>query len=182
MIRKKIHQKHASIEQALSGAHYSVIKMDDVVTNENSLNVDRIEKINSQISINRAMVNPYGFVDTIGTWYDERDYYGKTIKQETQQAIEQGLLENIRGSVDSGVFDSNVEVKVYLRAAWVLRPGIVEDSWQRKEDWELWFPERMSYEWLKKEQRKDPDAASVIKFINNPKQRHNVKFPRRITC
>ncbi len=124
------------------------------------------------------MVNPYGFVDTIGTWYDERDYYGKTIKQEHQQSIELGLIDNIKGTVDSGIFDSNVEVKVYLRAAWVLKPGKIEAE-AKKEDWNLWFPERMSYEWLLKEQRKDPDGF-VIKYVNNPKQRNNVKFPREL--
>jgi len=107
----------ASIEQALSGMHFGVLKLDDVVTNENSLTVDRLEKTNKQISVNRAMLHPYGFMDVIGTWYDEKDYYGKTIKQEETFAEEEGLQENIKGSVDSGRFNSSVYVNVYLRAA-----------------------------------------------------------------
>jgi hypothetical protein len=46
----------ASIEQALVGMHFGVLKLDDVVTNENSQTVDRLQKINKQISIDRAMV------------------------------------------------------------------------------------------------------------------------------
>jgi len=61
----------ASIEQALSGSHFDILKLDDVVTNENSQTPDRIVKINKQIEINKAMLNPYGFFDVIGTWYDE---------------------------------------------------------------------------------------------------------------
>ena len=48
----------ASIEQALSGMHFGVLKLDDVVTNENSGTIDRINKVNKQISINKAMLNP----------------------------------------------------------------------------------------------------------------------------
>jgi phage terminase large subunit-like protein len=61
----------ASIEQALAGMHFGVLKLDDVVTNENSQTVDRLVKVNKQISINKALLNPYGFFDVIGTWYDE---------------------------------------------------------------------------------------------------------------
>jgi phage terminase large subunit-like protein len=60
----------ASIDQNLSGWHVGVMKLDDVVTNENSRTVDRIRNINKQVSINNAMLHPYGFFDKIGTWYD----------------------------------------------------------------------------------------------------------------
>lgn len=61
----------ASIEQSLSGMHFGLMKLDDVVTNENSLTLTRMQAVNRQISINRAMLHPYGFMDVIGTWYDE---------------------------------------------------------------------------------------------------------------
>lgn len=61
----------ASIDQNLSGWHAGVMKLDDVVTNENSRTVDRIININKQVSINKAMLVPYGFYDKIGTWYDQ---------------------------------------------------------------------------------------------------------------
>lgn len=173
----------ASIEQALSGMHFGVLKLDDVVTNENCLTADRLEKINKQISVNRAMLHPYGFNDVIGTWYDERDYYGVTIKQEETFALEEGLLDSIRGSVDSGRFNSNVYVKVYLRSAWwptaaAKAAGKIEEE-MKKEDWEFWFPERLPYEFLIKEKKKDPDGFS-IKYLNNPRLINRVKFPREL--
>ena len=92
----------ASIEQALSGSHYCVMKLDDVVTNENSLTSDRLAKVNKQIGINKALLHPYGFLDVIGTWYDENDYYGKIIAKEIELAEKRGLQGNIHGSIDSG--------------------------------------------------------------------------------
>lgn len=173
----------ASIEQALSGMHFGVLKLDDVVTNENSLTQDRLDKVNKQISVNRAMLHPYGFMDVIGTWYDEKDYYGKTIKQEEVFAAEEGLLENIKGSVDSGVFSSSVFVKVYLRSAFWLTPEATKagriEAEATKADYVLWFPERLSYEFLVKERKKDPEGFA-IKYLNNPRQIHKIKFPREL--
>lgn len=175
----------ASIEQALSGAHFCVMKLDDVVTNENSQTLDRIEKINKQISINRAMLHPYGFFDVIGTWYDEQDYYGLTIRHEEQIAIEEGLLDNIHGSVDSGRFNSSVAVKVYLRAAWwpseaATRAGKSEEE-MKKEDWVLWFPQRLTYEFLRKEKRDEKSQGGFeIKYLNNPRKINKIKFPREL--
>ena len=173
----------ASIEQALSGAHFGVMKLDDVVTNENSLTNDRLDKTNKQISVNRAMLHPYGFMDVIGTWYDEKDYYGKTIKQEETFAEEEGLQDNIKGSVDSGRFNSHVFVNVYLRSAlWLNDAAVIAgkiEAEAKKADWALWFPERLSYEFLTKERKKDPDGFA-IKYLNNPRQLSKIKIPREL--
>lgn len=173
----------ASIEQALSGAHFCVMKLDDVVTNENSLTVDRLDKVNKQIGVNRAMLHPYGFMDVIGTWYDDKDYYGKTIKNEINFAEEEGLQENIVGSVDKGRFNSHVFVNVYLRAAWWFteeaeKAGKIEAE-AKANDYELWFPERLSYKFLAQERKTDPDGFA-IKYLNNPRQLSKIKFPREL--
>lgn len=173
----------ASIEQALSGMHFCQLKLDDVVTNENSLTMDRLEKVNKQISVNRAMLHPHGFNDVIGTWYDEFDYYGKTIRQEESFALEEGRLGSIQGSVDSGRFNSSVDVKVYLRSAWwpneeAQQKGKIEAE-LGKSDYTLWFPQRLNYEFLAKERKKDPDGFA-IKYLNNPRKIHRVKFPREL--
>lgn len=172
-----------SIEQSLAGPHYGIIKLDDVVTNENSKTVERITGINKQISINRGALHPYGFMDIIGTWYDEKDYYGKRIKQEETFAKEEGSPHLIVGSVDDGRFNSAVKLKVYLRACWwfteaAKKAGKIEAE-AKKEDYELWFPERLTYEFLHNERQTEPDAFP-IKYLNNPRQLHKVKFPREL--
>ncbi len=172
----------ASIEQALSGMHFGIMKLDDVVTNENSLTITRLLAVNKQVSINEAMLHPFGFFDVIGTWYDEQDQYGLIIKQEEAFAVSEGVIEGVSGSVDSGRFESNIHVKVYLRAAWwpneqAVKQGKIEAE-MTKDDWVLWFPEQLSYEFLSFKQKTDPYFA--IKYLNNPRHMHRVKFPREL--
>jgi phage terminase large subunit-like protein len=181
----------ASIDQALSGSHYNVLKLDDVVTNENTKTENRIKDTNKQISIDNGLLNPNGFYDVIGTWYDERDYYGVTIKKIEKRAKEEGL-ESIKGSVDSGRFNANLGFKLYLRACWwpteeAVKAGKIEEEMTKK-DWVLWFPERLSYEFLKGKQTDDSDLDDdegdtgyfAIKYLNNPRKINRVKFPREL--
>lgn len=157
----------ASIEQSLSGWHFSILKLDDVVTNENTQTLTRMESVAKQVSVNRAMLHPYGFCDKIGTWYDEADIYGIDIKYE-EQLKEQG---------------DEPTMIVYLRAAWwpteeAKIQGKIEEE-MKESDWVLWFPERLTYKFLKAEKKKDPDGFA-IKYENDPRKVHQVKFPREL--
>ena len=182
----------ASIDQALSGSHYNVLKLDDVVTNENTKTEARIKDTIKQISIDNGLLNPNGFYDVIGTWYDERDYYGTTIKKTEKRAKDEGMIAAITGSVDSGRFNANLSFKIYLRAAWwptkdAELAGKIEEE-MTKTDWELWFPERLSYEFLRNKQKDDSDLDDeegdtgyfAIKYLNNPRKANRIKFPREL--
>ena len=158
----------ASIDQNLSGWHAGVMKLDDVVTNENSRTVDRIININKQVSINKAMLVPYGFYDKIGTWYDQEDTYGQDMKH-IALCVKQG---------------DPVKTKVYLRPAWwpnlaAAKAGKVESE-MLESDWELWFnaPGQLTYEFLKGESH-DVEGFAV-KYLNDPTKAHVVKFPREL--
>lgn len=174
----------ASIEQALSGMHFGILKLDDVVTNENSQTVDRMEKVNKQISINKAMLHPFGFFDVIGTWYDEADFYGITIKNEEKFAKEE-FPASITGSIDSGRFESHGYFYVYLRACWwpteaAVKEGKIEEEFKAS-DWVLWFPERLDYKFLINELKQDNGSGNfAIKYLNNPKKINKIKFPREL--
>lgn len=159
--------RSASIEQNLSGWHYGVMKLDDVVTNENSLTPARMLGIINQININEAMLHPFGFMDVIGTWYDEKDYYGVTIKREEEAAK--------NGEAPA--------MKIHLRACWwpteqAKAAGKIEEEMTEK-DYVLWFPERLTYEFLKAKKKKSPDTFP-IKYLNDPRVLHKVKFPREL--
>jgi phage terminase large subunit-like protein len=181
-----------SIDQALSGSHFNVLKLDDVVTNENTKTENRIKDTNKQISIDNGLLNPNGFYDVIGTWYDERDYYGVTIKKIEKRAKDEGLLGLIKGSVDSGRLNANLSFKIYLRACWwpteqAIKEGKIEEE-MTKSDWVLWFPERLSYEFLRNKQKDDSDLNDedgdtgyfAIKYLNNPRKVNRIKFPREL--
>lgn len=161
----------ASIEQSLTGWHVGVMKLDDVVTNENSLTVDRLKGVNKQVSINAAMLHPYGFFDKIGTWYDGEDTYGQDIK-------------NFKKAQEAG---EDFPIKIYIRAAWwaneaARKLGKIDDE-MVEGDYDLLFgdpenPHALTYTWLKAKKKTDPYFA--IKYLNDPTQMHAVKFPREL--
>jgi predicted phage terminase large subunit-like protein len=56
--------------------------------------------------------------------------------------------------------------------------GKIETELSRH-DMDLWFPERLTYDFLVKEKKKDKDGFA-IKYLNNPRQIHRVKFTREL--
>lgn len=161
----------ASIEQNLVGWHVGVMKLDDVVTNENSNTVDRIKNINKQVSINQAMLHPYGFYDKIGTWYDSEDTYGQDIKN-SKKFAEEG---------------EDFPMKIYIRPAWwanemARKAGKIEEE-MTEQDYCFWFNDpdnanSLTYKFLKLKKKTDPYFA--IKYLNDPTQLHVIKFPREL--
>lgn len=158
----------ASIEQSLTGFHVCVLKLDDVVTNENSLTPDRLKAVNKQVSINQAMLHPYGFYDKIGTWYDTEDTYGKDVSNKKKY------------DADGETFP----MKIYIRAAWWPNEaarllGKIEEE-MTKSDYILWFdkPDQLCYSFLL--DKKKTDEYFAIKYLNDPTQLHAVKFPREL--
>lgn len=157
----------AGIEQNLSGLHFDLLDLDDVVTNENSLTQTRLQAVNKQVNVNKALMNPYGFFTKIGTWYDVADTYGVDIKQEAELAAD----------------GQEPSIKMLIRAALWLKPeavakGLTDDT-AKEEDYVLWFPERLSYSFLMTQKRKDQESYA-IKYLNNPLLAHQVKFPREL--
>ena len=158
----------ASIDQNLSGWHVGVMKLDDVVTNENSRTVDRIRNVNKQVSINNAMLHPYGFYDKIGTWYDIDDTYGQDVK-------------HIAKCTKSG---DPVTMKTYIRPAlWPnlasVKAGKIESE-MIESDYEFWFnvPGQLTYTFLRSKMHDTEGFA--IKYLNDPTRAHIIKFPREL--
>lgn len=161
----------ASIEQSLTGWHVGVLKLDDVVTNENSQTVDRIKNINKQVSINAAMLHPFGFIDKIGTWYDLEDTYGQDMK-------------NFKKAQEKG---EDFPIKILVRGAWwaneaARKVGKIEEEMQ-EQDYDLLFgdpenPHALTYKFLSAKKKTDP--YFWIKYLNDPTQLHQIKFPREL--
>lgn len=171
MVEKETTVFAASIEQNLAGWHVCVLKLDDVVTEENSQTVDRMKNINKKVSIDKAILHPFGFYDKIGTWYDSEDTYGQDIKNLAKYTTE----------------GETFPMEVYIRAAWwpneaARKAGKIEEE-MTKEDYELWFddpanPHSLNYDKLRFLKKTDPWFA--IKYLNDPTQMHVIKFPREL--
>ena len=161
----------ASIEQNLAGWHVCILKLDDVVTEENSQTVDRMRNVNKKVSIDKAILHPFGFYDKIGTWYDSEDTYGQDIKNRDKYATE----------------GEEFPMEVYIRAAWwaneaARKAGKIEEE-MTAADYDLWFnepgnPHSLTYEKLRYLRKTDPWFA--IKYLNDPTQMHVIKFPREL--
>jgi phage terminase large subunit-like protein len=161
----------ASIEQNLAGWHVCILKLDDVVTEENSQTVDRMKNVNKKVSIDKAILHPFGFYDKIGTWYDSEDTYGQDIRNRDKYLLA----------------GEEFPMKVYIRAAWwaneaALKAGKISEEMEEG-DYELWFnepgnPHSLTYEKLRYLLKTDPWFA--IKYLNDPTQLHIIKFPRAL--
>lgn len=112
-----------------AGLHFDIIKGDDMVNEINTLTKEQILKVIMLWNYAMPLVEPYGYLDLIGTNYDDSDLY-------------QWCMEN------------KPKLKSYKVAAWTPKHGykaafkngsvkkITEDMV------ELLFPERFTFEWL----------------------------------
>lgn len=156
------------IEQSLAGSHFCLLKLDDVVTEENSLTVTRIEDINHRIGVDKALMHSYGFLDIIGTWYDERDYYGVQIAYDDKLYLSS---------------QKNESLKIYRRAVWqptaaCMAVGKSEVEWTEN-DVIMWFPSQLPFKLMKALSQTEPDVFA-IKYLNDPRQINKIKFPREL--
>jgi phage terminase large subunit-like protein len=154
------------IEQSLSGSHFCLLKLDDVVTEENCETITRIETINHRIGVDKALMHAFGFLDIIGTWYDERDYYGVQIAYDDK--LHSASLKN-------------ETTKIYRRACWwptaeALVAGKIESEWKAS-DVIMWFPAVLTFAKMRESSQTEPDVFP-IKYLNDPRQINKIKFPR----
>lgn len=170
------------VETAMSGFHFDVIKFDDAITNENSRIATRLQSIKNQIAMHRKMLHPHGYADFIGTWYSPSDYYGAMIRAEEENRT---LIWD-RGRADSRDTESKKRLtKILLRPAmWPKEAKDIQiDGELNPEDWELWFPEKMTFAWLMKERGLNREVFAS-QMMNNPALSTKVKFTRErlISC
>jgi predicted phage terminase large subunit-like protein len=66
----------STIESGKTGSHYDVIKCDDLVTELNAATQEQLQKVIDQFEYVWKLIEPYGYVDVIGTRYDHSDLYG----------------------------------------------------------------------------------------------------------
>lgn len=83
---KKIKRKEptvwaSSVTSTSSGAHFDVIKGDDVASDRNSDNEDMCRKVTKQFNLRKKTLVRRGYVDLVGTRYGDADIYGTAIEQ-----------------------------------------------------------------------------------------------------
>lgn len=146
----------SSIESTLPGWHPDVLKGDDVVNNINSEEEVSAKKIIRKYRLARKTVHPKGYKELIGTRYGPFDLYGETIKK-----AKPGKL------------------KVLCKAAWWLKTESVNKPEDElgEDDYELLFPELLTYEFLCDERDDDPEGFQC-QYLNNPMGGQEPTFPK----
>lgn len=134
-----------SINSSLPGWHCDILKCDDIVNNLNAVEPAQIEKITRHFNFARKLVDPGGYVDVIGTPYNPDDLYAYIKKHENPKKL---------------LWSS--------KPAWTVKKEsknkLEEDL--REEDYELFFPSRLTYEFLSDMQKSDPITFESQYLIN----------------
>lgn len=143
-----------SIGSNLPGWHCDILKLDDVVTNTNAAEPDQIEKLIKDVNFARKLVDPGGYTDVIGTPYAPNDLYYDIQKH---------------GEPDS--------LKTLIRPAWTVKPTatLKTTSELLETDVELLFPSRLTFKFLRKEQRRDP-VTFDSQYLINPRSASRFVF------
>ena len=151
--RKEDTLMSSSIESSLSGWHYDVLKEDDIVDNRNSQTPQGIATVKRNRHINKKMLMPWGYRDTIGTRYDAFDAYG-----------------------DDMATAKPGELKVLVRPAFAILPGSVyaqefgtrlsPDRFPEPDDIRLLFPSLLSFEYLSSEYEADY-SSFMTQYMND---------------
>jgi phage terminase large subunit-like protein len=126
------------IESNLSGAHYDVLKGDDVVTDENS-NTEATRE-NLRMKYDGVILNlpdEWGFVDIIGTRYWVDDFYGTRLNP----------------GLDEDGNSLSTPIKYFRRQAWFRKPEFPESAFPLRKLEEhmvtLPFPTKASFKVLR---------------------------------
>lgn len=145
----------SSLESSLGGHHYDVMKPDDAVTRDNTLNIDSCIKVRKNFYIDRPMLMNYGYCDAVGTVYDNEDLWADMQAKAT--AYEKKFGERT--------------LKVLCEPAWRVKP---EAQHKKEEDLEendvvLLFPRQLPFKFLRKSLYDEPDSFATQYMLRTNK-------------
>lgn len=165
------------VETDMTGYHIDLVKADDSISNENSKTKERIATVTTQRSLHRKMLNPWGYWDDIGTWYNVADAYGRKISAEEKNKTM--FWDRGRGeSRDTG--EKEVITKIMIRPAMWPRDPKMEarfDGDLNDQEWQLWFPNRLTWKHLMKERADSPETFAT-QFMQAPHATGRVHFSK----
>lgn len=169
-----------SILSTLSGLHFEVLKADDIVSNKNSENEEQCKKVIKNFGINVKMLRTFGYLEVVGTRYDESDLYGDALRKNV------GDIDTNSGPCWTSFVNKTNGMKILIGRAWQLKPEVqkdIDDSKRRmdevqKVDYDFIFPEVLSYEFLLDERNRWGEASFEGQYNQNPRQAVDVAFPR----
>lgn len=172
----------SSIGSTLSGFHFEVIKADDAVDTKNSGNEDQCQKVIKNFGINIKMLQPFGFLDLLGTRYADEDLYGDAMAKNLGDIVtERGPCWELTTNKDTGQ-------KILIGRAWEVKKeiqvqidkGEFNSDDLAKEHYDYLFPERLSYEYCMAEIQQYGIVSFEGQYNQNPTPTLKTDFDKAI--
>lgn len=152
-----------SVESALSGHHYDLMKCSDIISNENSGTEDQLTKATKNFYLNKKMLMQYGYLDVDGTRYNDLDTYGDMMEKN------ENTPENER------------RLKIICEPGWKPKPGFEGKTIIELEKDQVYLlfdhPNFLSYENLRHDYRKD-ELVHEGQIQQNPRPAITTLFDR----
>jgi hypothetical protein len=89
--------KPAGVDKGVTGGHYDIIVLDDVVTWNNVNTAEGLDKTRAFFRMVQPLLDPGGTLVVVGTRYDEEDLYAH-------------IIDNLSDQFDILIFDAGVEI------------------------------------------------------------------------
>jgi len=186
---KKIRRKEptlvgSSVGKTKSGWHYELVKMDDAVSDTNTLTSEQCSSISRQLFLAEKLIIPGGYyVDYIGTRYADEDHYGELLEKNENF----GEVERIEGLGWFFVHNKTTNMDILVGRAITIKPEVAERlqatgrrvTYQEagEEGCVLLLPHIMDFPWLMNDQAKDEKSFEGQRN-QNPRPAGSVTFDR----
>jgi hypothetical protein len=143
-----------SNEKTMSGWHFDVTNLDDVVTPVNSASPTSIEKVKKNWRTNRKTLMPWGYKNYKGTRHGPFELYGDMLDKLDPKKL-----------------------KLISRGALKLKSGkrLERGEFPPESEMELLFPELLDYDFLKTEFDDDYESF-MLQYMNDAHGAHDVVF------
>jgi hypothetical protein len=144
IVRREPSVSIGTIESGKVGLHADWLLLDDLADDLNSRTQEGREKVLAAYQLLTPIAEAWAYTNVVGTPYHHSDLYAQ-----------------IRQYADA----HPDEWKVMVRGAWTLKNGASEGS-ENVEDYDLWYPERLSFELLMKTKHEMESAGLGHLFTN----------------
>lgn len=151
--RRKAHKEPsigtAAVDRAKTGGHYDFVINDDIVNEKNAFTPTGVKKVRRHVNVMRPILEGNGCQLMLGTRWAFNDVYG-WLEENDEKRAEAGL---------------GREWKSQIHGAWNL-------------DGSLYFPTRLTEEFLRKAQLDMTDKMFSCWYLNEPIEESSKVFPR----
>lgn len=179
----------SSVESAVAGKHFELIKADDAVSDKNSENEDQCKKVSRNISKTSKTLRGFGYFDKIGTRYHDSDDYGTTLdKYNIGSEIEyEHGPSGVAGPVWEIISNKAAGLKILIGRGIVIKPERAQELTAQnipvtyknagEDGVHLLFPQHQGFSWCLKEYA-DNEEVFEGQINQNPRPPSRITFDR----